>query len=187
MTSSLLSVYDAIDLLKKENIIAYPTESIYGLGCDPDSAKAVTSLLKLKQRPIDKGLILIADNYDQLLPYINDSQLSKKQKTSIFASWPGPITWLFPRNEHTPNYLTGKFNSIAVRITDHPIIKTLCSLFGKPIVSTSANLSGKAPCRSPEDVLLQFGNPFPILNGSLGDQVKPSQIRDSLTGKIIRN
>lgn len=187
MASNLLSVYDAIDLLKKENIIAYPTESIYGLGCDPDSEKAIISLLKLKQRQIEKGLILIADSYDQLLPYINDSQLSKKQKTKIFASWPGPITWLFPKNGQTPDYLTGKFNSIAVRITDHPIIKTLCYHFDKPIISTSANLSGKSPCRSPEEVVIQFGNRFPILNGCLGDQANPSQIRDSLTGKIIRN
>lgn len=186
MTSNLLSIYDAIDLLKKESIIAYPTESIYGLGCDPDSEKAITSLLKLKQRPIDKGLILIAGSYDQLLPYIDDSQLSKKQKTKIFASWPGPITWLFPKNEQTPDYLTGKFNSVAIRITDHPIVKKLCYHFGKPVISTSANLSGKAPCRSPEDLMQQFGNQVPILKGHPGARINPSQIRDSLTGRVIR-
>lgn len=187
MKSNVLSITEAINLLNEEEVIAYPTESVYGLGCDPDSIKAIEKLLRLKHRPIDKGLILVADSYDQLLPYIDEYRLNQNQKTVILASWPGPVTWIFPKNKFTPDYLTGQFNTIAVRVTDHPTIKSLCSRFGKPIVSTSANLSDKKPCLSITDITHAFGSDFPILAGHLGGRSKPSQIRDSFTGDIIRH
>ncbi|WP_392566272.1 Sua5/YciO/YrdC/YwlC family protein [Utexia brackfieldae] len=183
----LLSIEDTIDCLKDEQVIAYPTESIFGLGCDPDSEQAVTALLKIKQRSVEKGLILIADHYEQLLPYIDDSQLDCKQKEQIFASWPGPVTWIMPKNQQTPYFLTGQFHSIAVRVTAHPLVKSLCYQYGKPIVSTSANLSGYEPCKTEAEIWQQFGHNFPILHGNLGGGSQPSQIRDSRTGHIIRS
>ncbi|MCO6523425.1 MAG: Sua5/YciO/YrdC/YwlC family protein [Candidatus Schmidhempelia sp.] len=184
--SEKLSINAAIDYLTNEQVIAYPTESIFGLGCDPDSEKAVKQLLDLKKRDISKGLILIADKYQRLLPYIDDNNLSAEQKMAIFQSWPGHITWIMPKNNDTPYFLTGQFDTIAVRVTAHPLVRALCSLYGKPIVSTSANLSGQAPCKTSEQVQQQFGQYFPILQGKIGNQNKPSQIRDSRNGNIIR-
>lgn len=84
----------AIEVLKQEKVIAYPTEAVFGVGCDPDSETAVTRLLALKQRPVDKGLILIAANFDQLKPYIDDSTLTDAQRQAVFSRWPGPVTFV---------------------------------------------------------------------------------------------
>lgn len=91
------SIAAAVDLLNKENVIAYPTEAVFGVGCDPDSETAVTRLLALKQRPVDKGLILIAASFEQLKPYIDDSILTAAQRKAVFDCWPGPVTFVFLR------------------------------------------------------------------------------------------
>ncbi len=183
---SVISVNKIIALLRKQRVVAYPTESVFGLGCDPDSQKAVESLLQLKQRSWKKGLILIAADYQQLLPYIDDSKLSLRQREEMTNSWPGPMTWVVPAKENIPIWLTGQYTGIAVRVTDHLLVKILCQRYGKPIVSTSANLTGLAPCRTTEEVLLQFGQKFPVLDGKVGGQRNPSQIKDIMTGKLIR-
>ncbi|GAA3595095.1 L-threonylcarbamoyladenylate synthase type 1 TsaC [Gibbsiella greigii] len=183
MSSDFTSI---IAVLRNQQVIAYPTEAVFGLGCDPDSEKAVNALLALKQRPWEKGLILIAADYAQLLPYIDDSALNDQQRARVFATWPGPVTWVIPARPETPRFLTGRFNSLAVRVSDHPLVQRLCRQYGKPLVSTSANLSGQEPCRTSEDVLLQFGQGFPVLAGSVGGRLNPSEIRDALTGQQIR-
>ncbi|WP_340617336.1 L-threonylcarbamoyladenylate synthase type 1 TsaC [Xenorhabdus entomophaga] len=187
MSNEISPAFDAIiTALKEEKVIAYPTEAVFGLGCDPDSENAVQELLALKKRSWEKGLILIADNYERLCPYIDDEQLSDIQKETIFSSWPGPVTWVIPAKKTTPKWLTGKFSTLAVRVTTHPLVKQLCSGYEKPLVSTSANLSGLEPCRSVEEVRRQFGNRVPILEGEVGGRKNPSEIRDALTGKLYR-
>ncbi|PIJ49134.1 L-threonylcarbamoyladenylate synthase type 1 TsaC [Erwinia sp. OLTSP20] len=175
-----------LDVLYNEGVIAYPTEAVFGLGCNPDSELAVMKLLALKQRLPEKGLILIADTFAQLERYVAVQALSAVQKERMFASWPGPVTWILPACADTPRWLTGRFDSLAVRVTAHPLVKTLCREFGKPLVSTSANLSGQAPCRSVQEVQAQFGADFPVLAGQTGGRANPSEIRDVLTGKQIR-
>lgn len=177
---------DTIAVLNEERVIAYPTEAVFGVGCDPDSETAVMRLLELKQRPMEKGLILIAASFEQLLPYIDDSMLTESQRAAIFACWPGPVTFVFPAKPTTPRWLTGKFDSLAVRVTDHPLVVALCNAYGKPLVSTSANLSGKPPCRTVEEVVAQFGEAFPVLKGETGGRQNPSEIRDALTGALFR-
>ncbi|WJV53527.1 L-threonylcarbamoyladenylate synthase type 1 TsaC [Prodigiosinella aquatilis] len=172
--------------LKEGNVIAYPTEAVFGLGCDPDNETAVKQLLKLKQRPWEKGLILIAAEFSQLEPYLDLAALSAEQKAAIFASWPGPVTWVIPAKPATPRWLTGKFTSLAVRVSAHPLVKQLCLSYGKPLVSTSANLSGQLPCRSAVEVAQQFGDDFPVLHGNVGGRLNPSEIRDALTGEMLR-
>ncbi len=177
---------DIVRALRQEEVIAYPTEAVFGLGCDPDSEKAVNTLLVLKQRPWQKGLILVAANYAQLEPYINDSMLNEIQRETLFSTWPGPITWVIPARVETPQWLTGCFDSLAVRVSNHPLVQQLCAEYGKPLVSTSANLSGYEPCRTEEEVRLQFGPSLPVLSGQVGGRLNPSEIRDALTGKRFR-
>lgn len=184
--TNLLTLSQASARLKKGEVIAYPTEAVFGLGCDPDCQSAVMTLLQLKQRSIDKGLILIASHFKQLIPYIDETALTIEQQQKAIASWPGPITWLMPKNKTTPYFLTGQYNSIAVRVTNHPLVCQLCDLFGKPLVSTSANLSGHEPCRTVIEVTKQFGDTLPILQGETGQRSQPSEIRDIKTGQIIR-
>ncbi|CNI40829.1 sua5 YciO YrdC YwlC family protein [Yersinia massiliensis] len=177
---------EVLRALQQEEVIAYPTEAVFGLGCDPDSEKAVNALLALKQRPWQKGLILIAASYEQLKPYVDDSALSDLQRETIFSCWPGPVTWVIPARADTPRWLTGNFDSLAVRVSDHPLVQQLCLQYGKPVVSTSANLSGLEPCRTEEEVRIQFGPSLPVLLGKVGGRLNPSEIRDALTGKQFR-
>ncbi|HGN1707916.1 TPA: L-threonylcarbamoyladenylate synthase type 1 TsaC [Providencia rettgeri] len=172
--------------LQQGGVIAYPTEAVFGLGCDPDSELAVNKLLKLKQRPWEKGLILIADSYEQLKNYVDDEQLTEEQKQAMFATWPGPVTWVIPAKVSTPKWLTGQFDTLAVRVTDHELVKSLCRQYGKPLVSTSANLSGLEPCRTTNEVVAQFNESVPVLDGVVGGRLNPSEIRDAKTGQLYR-
>lgn len=168
-------------------IFAYPTEAVFGLGCDPDNENAVMALLKLKQRNISKGLILVANNYSQLLRYVDDKAVPDKNKTEIFASWPGPNTWLLPAQQTTPHWITGGADLIAVRVSAHPLIQELCELFQKPLVSTSANLSGMPAALSAKEVSAQFGEQVSLIYGELGGSKNPSMIRHGISGQIIRD
>lgn len=175
-----------VELLKQNKVIAYPTEAVFGLGCDPDSQDAVESLLILKQRSWKKGLILIAANLQQLTPYIDTSLLSAEQMQRVLATWPGPVTWIMPVKKNVPKWLTGEFDTLAVRVSAHSVVQMLCQQFGKPLVSTSANLSGMAPCRTYDEVINQFGYDFPVIDANVGERENPSEIRDALTGELIR-
>ena len=184
-----LDLNNALDILKNQGVIAYPTESVFGLGCDPDCDFAIKKILDLKQRPAHKGLILIADNIEQLASYANFSTLNEDQLTQIKESWPGNITWIVPCHSHTSALITGDFDSVAVRVSAHPFVKQLCSTFGKPIISTSANLSGQPTCDNAQEVHKMFTD-SPLLNGIvdvpvLGEQ-SPSKIINALSGEQLR-
>ena len=178
----------AVRVIRQGGIIAYPTEGVYGLGCDPFNPDAVLRLLALKCRPVEKGLILIASDISQLDPFM--AQMSAKQKRELEASWPGPVTWLVPARHETPGWLTGSHETIAVRVTNHPIAAALCQEIGHALVSTSANPASRPPATTPLQVRRYFsdrqGQINRIIVGPLGNLDKPTTIRDLKTGKIIR-
>lgn len=177
----------AIKVLTEGQVIAYPTEAVFGVGCDPDNQQAIALLLQLKQRQKSKGLILIAADYQQLLPYVDDSALSAEQRQRMLQSWPGPVTWVLPARPGLSDWLTGQFDTIAVRVSDHPLVQQLCRAYGKPLTSTSANLSGLPACRSAAEVLAQLGDQLPlVLDAATGGRLNPSEIRDIRTGHIFR-
>ena len=166
-------------------VIGYPTEAVWGLGCDPYNTRAVDRLLQLKQRPVSKGVILIAANMKQVEPFI--SHLDDLQLQRLKNSWPGPITWLVPNNGMAPPWITGNSTAVALRVTDHPVAAGLCLAFGGPIVSTSCNPQGKPPARSIHEVRRYFAGELDgISNGLTGNRQNPSEIRDLLTGDIVR-
>ncbi|MEM5551904.1 threonylcarbamoyl-AMP synthase [Pseudoalteromonas sp. NEC-BIFX-2020_002] len=177
----------ALTALQQGGVIVYPTEAVYGLGCDPDDQHAVEKLLAIKQRPVEKGLILIADNYGQLLKYVDDAKIPMDKRADIFSSWPGAITWVMPAAKNTPKWLTGQFDTIAVRVTNHPTVKRLCQELGKPLVSTSANLSGQDTVTSIEMAKSEFDQQVAFyVDEPLGGRTQPSTIKDVMTGKIFR-
>ncbi len=165
-------------------IIAYPTESCIGLGCDPRNRDAVKRLLRLKGRPQHKGLILIASSTEQLKPYM--ASINKTQKQQLAATWPGPHTWLVPAARNCPVWLTGRHNTIAVRVTAHALSASLCRGAGMALVSTSANRSGCKPARTSRECYKMFGRRVRIIEGVIGKARKPSTIQDLASGKIIR-
>lgn len=181
-------IEQAVQALQSGGVIAYATESVFGLGCDPDNEQAVRQLLQIKQRPIEKGLILIAAELAQLQPYLDLEQLNTEQLTQVINSWPGPYTWVMPAKASTPRWLTGQFNSIAVRLTDHPQVRALSLAFGKPLVSTSANLSGEPAARMLTDMSQQLTEQLAyLLPGAVQGRANPSEIKDARTGQILRS
>ena len=143
---------DFLSNFKKGAIITYPTEAVFGLGCDPQNETAVMSLLALKQRPIEKGLIIIAGELAQLLSYINLDLLPESRRTEIVNSWPGPNTWLLPKSDKAKRYLTGDSELIAVRVSAHPVVVKMCKHLNSAVVSTSANITGTVPAKTIEQV-----------------------------------
>ncbi|GLP97702.1 L-threonylcarbamoyladenylate synthase [Paraferrimonas sedimenticola] len=183
---ALCSVEQAVSALQQGQLIVYPTEAVYGVGCDPDNEQALQAVLDLKQRPWQKGLILIASDFDMLAPYLELSALSDSRLETIQASWPGPNTWVIPAKSFVSPLLRGQFDSLAVRVTGHSAAAELCRAFGKPIVSTSANLSGHPAAMDWQAVQQQLGDQVPILDGPLGGATSPSTIRDAITGNTLR-
>lgn len=175
----------AADAMWAGEVIAYPTEGVWGLGCAPHDEHAVCRLLAIKRRAMDKGLILVAANVAQLGDLYRD--LSDAQKAMLNETWPGPVTWLIPNNGSVPEWITGDHPSVAVRVSAHPLVSGLCKAFGGPVVSTSANPQGLPPAMNRLKVKSYFRpHELTILPGSLGKQTKPSEIRDLQTGRIIR-
>lgn len=175
---------DAARRLREGAILAYPTEGVYGLGCDPRNRAAVERILTLKQRPAAKGLILVAADLSQLLDFVRP--LDRERMRRIEASWPGPNTWLLPARETVPRWLRGDHPTLAVRVTAHTLAAALCRTFGGPLVSTSANLSGRPPARAPLEVRLRCPGVDRVIHGPLGGRSGPSVIRDGATGRVIR-
>lgn len=176
----------AAQLLHTGAVIAYPTEAVYGLGCDPLDAQAVLRLLALKQRPLEAGLILIAADFAQVEHFLEP--LSAPLRRKLFATWPGPVTWLLPARPDVPIWLRGRHDSLAVRITAHAGCVALCRAFGGPLVSTSANPRGRGPARTALQVHRYFGAAVDyLLPGPPGTRPRPSEIRDARSGEILRS
>ncbi len=166
-------------------VIAYPTEAVWGLGCDPYNPYGVEKLLKLKSRPVEKGLILIAGHIDQFRPLLQG--LSNKQIETLNNSWPAPLTWLVPASDKVPDWIKGQYRSVALRVTQHPVAAALCNLYGGPIVSTSANPANRREARSALAVHRYFGRKIAAVSpGKVGAQQKPTEIRDLITGRVLR-
>lgn len=166
-------------------VVAYPTEAVFGLGCDPRNGDAVARILSMKRRDVAKGLILIAADPSQLEPFV--LPLAADRMAEIRASWPGPNTWLLPARSETPCWLTGHFETLAVRVTRHPLAAALCRIYGGAIVSTSANQASRRPARTALQVRLALDEPPDmILAGACVGSDQPSCIRDGRTGRMLR-
>jgi L-threonylcarbamoyladenylate synthase len=170
--------------LRAGGVIAYPTESCYGLGCDPRNARAVARLLRLKGRPRSKGLILVASDFAQLCPYL--APLAAGLRERLGQWWPGPTTLLLATDHRCPRWLTGGHDKLAVRVTAHPDAARLCAALGMALVSTSANRSGQRPLKTAAACRRAFGGRVLVLPGRIGRRKRPSTILDPLDDRILR-
>jgi len=186
MTNPNLSqVNAAVRVLETGGIIAYPTEGVFGLGCDPANNAALDRILKIKQRDAAKGLIIAASEVQQLLPYVEP--FSEIVESRILPTWPGPVTWIVPARADTSKTLTGGRSTLAVRVSNHPVISALCSTFGHAIVSTSANLAGDPPCLNATETQGRLGELVDlVIDADIGDNKGATTIMDALSGKQIR-
>lgn len=177
-------IRQAVKALEQSGVIAYPTESVFGLGCDPWDEDAVMKLLTIKQRAWEKGLILIAADFNQLQDFI--LPVSGKILQNLEKTWPGPTTWLLPAKPEVPEYLRGQHQTIAVRVTAHKQSADLCRAFDSAIISTSANLAGMPPAKTIHDVRWSIPDLDYVLPGLCSGSDAPSEIRDAQSGIRIR-
>jgi L-threonylcarbamoyladenylate synthase len=178
-------VLKAVATLDHGGLIAYPTEAVWGLGCDPLNQQAVMNLLKLKQRPIEKGLILVADSLEACIDWF--APLSEQQYLLLEKSWPGFKTWVIPAACWVPFWIKGIHSGLALRVSKHSLIRKLCEAFGGPVISTSANHYGLPPIRNQWQLRRAFGHQLDfVLTGRLGAEQNPSPIFDLLSEKQLR-
>ncbi len=175
-----------LEVIHRHGVIAYPTEAVWGLGCDPWSETAVETILALKQRPRAKGLILVAASVAQVGFLLDPLPMDLRERAA--ARWPGPVTCVIPDvKQQIPSWVKGDHESIAVRVSAHPLVQQLCQLAGKPLVSTSCNPAGQLPARTADQVRGYFPTGIDLLvAGALGDEEQPSSIIDITTGQILR-
>ncbi|VAW57488.1 Threonylcarbamoyl-AMP synthase [hydrothermal vent metagenome] len=181
--SSITDIQKAATIIQQDGVISYPTESVFGLGCDPLSKVAVNRILKLKSRGQDKGLIIIAGTLSQLEIYID---ITTKQKHKIL-SVTQPTTWLVKKSNKTPNWVSGQHSKIAIRISQHPLVVRLCEQTNSAIISTSANPTGEKPALSSQQSQHYFLNQIDMyLEDATEISGCPTPIIDIETGDIIR-
>lgn len=179
-----------IKALKKGEVIAYPSEGVWGLGCDPFNREAVERILSLKSRSVEKGLILVSSSLDQINPLLEN--LTPELRKKLEKSCPGPDTWLIPDpGQLIPAWIKGKFDTVAVRVSEHLTVQHLCIGFGGLIVSTSANPEGLPPAKNEQEVREYFPKGERsgldiIVPGRLGAQDGPSSIKDLMSQQILR-
>lgn len=181
-------------LIRQGGVVAYPTEAVFGLGCDPQQLDAVKRILQIKQRPAEKGMILLASEWSQLADYT--LPLTTKTEQQVMATWPGAVTWLLAANPNVSSWVRGQHQTIACRITAHEPSRALIDACDHAIISTSANPAGLESARCVEDVQQYFSGDASanksankidgIFIAPIGKNRAPSEIRDSISGRIIR-
>ena len=170
--------------LKSGEVIGYPTEAVYGIGCDPWNQSSVEKIAKIKGRKKRQTFLMVASSIDQLTDLIDISRLSPQ----VTSSWPGHTTWLIKAKDNVPYWLQDEqTNKVGIRISNHPLVRELCNEFGKPIISTSANISGKEEIKNQQEFMRTFSSDINYLvDGDLGDYDKASMIIDMETNRKIR-
>lgn len=182
-----MPIEQAARVLRQGGVIAYPTEAVWGLGCDPDDESAVLRLLEIKQREVAKGMILAAADRSQFDGWLDWTALEPAQAAQVQASWPGPHTWIVPALPRVPRWITGQHAGVAVRVSAHPQVAALCLALGKPLVSTSANLAGAPPAFARDELdprVLALVDA--VSEGETGGLSAPTAIRDARTGHVLR-
>lgn len=180
-----ISVAQGAELICNGGVVAYPTEGCYGLGCNPMNAEAVKRILNIKRRHFSKGLILVGDHINRFDSYF--THLPETTAQEIMASWPGPVTWLLPASRNVPRVIRGNHQSIALRVSKHPVVRMLCREANMAIVSTSANRAAQMPLRALPSVMAEFGEDVDgIVAGRIGQRRNPSVIRNSRDGSYVR-
>jgi L-threonylcarbamoyladenylate synthase len=171
-------------MLRQGAVLAYPTEGVFGVGCDPRFEPGLERVLAIKGRSARMGLILVAASVAQVLEFA--CAVGGERMSEVLQSWPGPVTWVLPARRGVSPLVTGGRDTVAVRVTAHPVAAALCAAFGRAVVSTSANLSGRPAARSALAARRALGAE---LDGVVPGRVSgggPSVIRDAADGRILR-
>ncbi len=171
-----------VEHLRRGGVIAYPTEGVWGLGCDPRQRRALRRILALKGRPQHKGVLLVAGRAVETRHYWSAQGIDPALLARL---WPG-TTLVLPAAPKVPFWIRGRHEGIAVRISTHPAIVVLSRVFGGAMVSTSANPAGQQPARDLRTLYRYFGRSLWVLPARLGGQRRPSRMVDACSGRVLR-
>ncbi|MFC5524103.1 L-threonylcarbamoyladenylate synthase [Polaromonas jejuensis] len=189
MTSTISSSDpdDIAQALREGGVVAYPTEAVFGLGCDPQNAKAVACIHQIKQRSADQGFLLVGAEFRHVEAFIDIKRVPSAVLARAKSSWPGPTTWIFPASSIVPKWVMGRHSGIALRVTAHAPAAALCRAFDGALVSTSANPHGEPPARTLQEALRYFPVELAAaMDAEVGAALRPTPIMDALTGKVVR-
>jgi len=150
------SINNAVDHLRQGGVVAFPTETYYGLAVDPSCSSAVTKVYAMKKRQKDKPLLLLIEKIEQL--GLITQMIPPVYLALIKKYWPGALTLIFPAKSTLNHQITGETGTVGVRISPHPVAQELVRRMGTPITATSANISGRPPAQSAKEVEAMFGN-----------------------------
>lgn len=181
---SVADLKRAVMLLKGGGVVAFPTETYYGLAVDPYNPLALNHLFSLKQRDTAKPILTLADNRESLLLLAQEIPVLYEPLMRRF--WPGPLTLIFQARLNLPALLTANTSTIGVRQSSHPFARQLLRAFGGPLTATSANISGEAAATDAYQVKSQFGSRIDMIfdggttPGTLGSSIV------SLDGGVLR-
>ena len=185
MNSKALDLNHSINWLKAGKVLVHPTESIWGIGCDALNETAIDLIFKLKQRPLNKNLIVLVESYFSIKDFVIN--LNPDQEKLLNEKWPGPYTFLFTYNKKLPKHLMNDTGKIAIRVSNHLPIKLLFESFSGFMVSTSANISGEENINNPNHIMNYFEyEEMAYYDEILGDNKSPSTIIDLESRAIIR-
>jgi len=177
----------AAQVLARNAVIVYPTETLYGLGVNALLPESLEKLIALKRRALQKGIILLIRNSQEARKFVSDLTPQAKRLMDLF--WPGPLTLIVQANAQVPDLLLGEGGTVAMRVSSHPFCQLLLAKIPFPITSTSANLSGQTNLLKSKEIVETFSAQVELI---ILDQQerngKPSTVLD-VTGqhyKLIR-
>ena len=175
---------EAVGVLRRGGVVAHATEGVWGLACDPFDEAAVAKVLRIKGRPMDKGLIVIAGSAKEFAAEL--VALPRARAAAVRETWPGAVSWV-TASSRFPGWITGGRPSVAIRVPGHAQARALAAAFGGPLVSTSANRGGGVPARTAAEVAAELGADVDyLLAGETAGRTTPSTIRDAATGAVLR-
>lgn len=175
------------DILLNDGVIAFVTDTVWGLGCLPNSEKAVKKIYEIKHREAKKPLILMSDEVYNLFDYIKQP-VEKEAQRLIKKYFPGALTLVVDKSDNTPDYITSDMPTVGIRIPDNDTFANICrSIDGRVLATTSANLSGEAPALTYEEAMAYIGDKVDLVipSNNCEAQGRASTVAGFKDGKTI--
>ncbi len=182
--ATLVELENAVTALRDGELVAFPTETVYGLGANAQNPAAVRRIFELKERPADHPVIVHLDNPKYLHRWAREVPDNAQKLAARF--WPGPLTMVLPRSENVHDVVTGGQDTVAIRVPSHPMAQQLLTAFGGGIAAPSANRFGRVSPTRAEHVREEFGDAVRVVLDGGESQIGLESTIVSFDGEQVR-